>query len=127
MVAPAVLGRRCRHATSREQCTTGGLHPSGIREVYSRNVVERALLLADGQIQPKHLPPEIAQATGEAEVPGKEHAEASALAEQERKLVLDALQQNNWNQSAAARQLGITRDILRYRVKRYGLLRPGAE
>ena len=52
-------------------------------------------------------------------------AGASALAEQERKLVLDALQHNNWNQSAAARQLGITRDILRYRVKRYGLVRRG--
>ncbi len=98
--------------------------PGNVREL--RNVVERALLLADGQIQPKHLPPEIAQATGEAGVSGEEQPAPSALAEQERKLVLDALQQNNWNQSAAARQLGITRDILRYRVKRYGLVRPGS-
>jgi len=80
--------------------------------------------LADGQIEAQHLPPEIVQATGEAEPQGEKQAGASALAEQERKLVLDALQQNNWNQSAAARQLGITRDILRYRVKRYGLVRP---
>lgn len=58
---------------------------------------------------------------------GRQPCVVSTLAEQERKLVLDALQQNNWNQSAAARQLGITRDILRYRVKRYGLVRPGAE
>ncbi|MCH7848164.1 MAG: helix-turn-helix domain-containing protein, partial [Planctomycetes bacterium] len=63
----------------------------------------------------------------EAGVSGEEQPAPSALAEQERKLVLDALQQNNWNQSAAARQLGITRDILRYRVKRYGLMRPGAK
>ena len=99
--------------------------PGNVREL--RNVIERALLLADGQIQLKHLPSEIAQATGEAEVSGDGQPAPSALAEQERKLVLDALQQNNWNQSAAARQLGITRDILRYRVKRYGLMRPGAE
>ena len=57
---------------------------------------------------------------------GKQPCVVSTLAEQERRLVLDALQQNTWNQSAAARQLGITRDILRYRVKRYGLVRPGA-
>ena len=49
------------------------------------------------------------------------------LAEQVCKLVPDAHQQNNWNRSAAARQLGITRDILRYRVKRYGLVRLGGQ
>ncbi|MCH8824955.1 MAG: sigma-54-dependent Fis family transcriptional regulator [Planctomycetes bacterium] len=92
--------------------------PGNVREL--RNVIERALLLSDGEVRNEHLHPEIVQANSIDQT----EVNTSALADQERKLVLEALQQNNWNQSAASRQLGITRDILRYRVKRYGLTRP---
>ena len=34
-----------------------------------------------------------------------------------------ALQENDWNQSKAARSLGISRDNLRYRVKKYDIKR----
>ncbi len=93
--------------------------PGNVREL--RNVVERAALLADDEILPSHLPPEVAKASAASPEVSEPR---SALAEQEVKLVVAALEENDWNQSAAARQLGITRDILRYRVKRYGLKRP---
>lgn len=43
------------------------------------------------------------------------------LADQERRLVVEALQTTAGNQSEAARRLGIGRDALRYKMKRYGL------
>ena len=43
------------------------------------------------------------------------------LPEQEKLLILRCLDKNNWNQSRAARELGITRDHLRYRIKKYNL------
>jgi Nif-specific regulatory protein len=90
--------------------------PGNVREL--RNVIERAAVLADGEITPDHLPAELTD-DGSA-VAGSEQP-ASALEASERELILEALQAENWNQSAAARRLGITRDILRYRVKRYRL------
>jgi len=103
--------------------------PGNIREL--RNVVERCTLLAaeDGIIQPSHLPPEISGEAGGA--PAEEPpvlgstmpAHGSRLAEHEKALILKALDETDWNQSAAARSLGITRDHLRYRIKKYGLKR----
>ena len=43
------------------------------------------------------------------------------LAKKERELIVQALQQCYWNQSQAAQQLGITRNTLRYRVKKHGI------
>ena len=44
-----------------------------------------------------------------------------AVAVAERDLIVQALRKNNWNQTRAARSLGISRDNLRYRVKKYGI------
>ena len=38
-------------------------------------------------------------------------------------MILKALRDNQWNQSKAARSLGISRDNLRYRVKKYNIKR----
>ena len=43
---------------------------------------------------------------------------------QERALIIKALDEHGWNQSQAARALGITRYHLRHRIKKYGLKRP---
>jgi len=103
------------------------LWPGNIREL--RNVIERCTLLADQVIHLDDLPPEIASADGSlaADVTGDdgEPSMISQLEQQERATVLAALQQTGWNQSAAARKLGLSRDHLRYRVKKYGLKRDG--
>lgn len=45
----------------------------------------------------------------------------SVLEEQERHLLEEALRASGGNQSEAARRLGIGRDALRYKMKRYDL------
>ena len=93
--------------------------PGNIREL--ENVVERAVLMADGSVlQPHHLPLDLQAAASPEETPGDE----STLHGQERALILKTLCEQDWNQSRAARALGITRDYLRHRIKKYNLQRP---
>jgi len=99
--------------------------PGNIRQL--RNVVERCVLLSEGEVSPRDLPPEITAADlpdAPAQAPAAGRAGGSRLAENERALVVSALQENDWNQSAAARALGISRDNLRYRVRKYGIRKP---
>lgn len=101
--------------------------PGNIREL--QNVLERACLLCctpdDAPdsvpvIRPEHLPREFFGAIAQDE--GAEPQ--SALAAGEKALVLEALRTSNWNQSKAARALGISRDNIRYRIKKYDIRRP---
>ena len=95
--------------------------PGNIREL--QNVIERAVLLSDGdKINPSHLPREIAGDSADTLSTQGD----SSLWGYERALILKALNDANWNQSQAARQLGISRDNLRYRVKKYKLEKPSA-
>jgi DNA-binding NtrC family response regulator len=93
--------------------------PGNIREL--QNVLERAVLMAEeGQIRPAHLPREI---VGDSAEMGSEPADAS-LWEYEKALIIKSLRESGWNQSKAARALGISRDNLRYRVKKYNITKP---
>ncbi len=96
--------------------------PGNIREL--QNVIERAVLLSGGEeIKPEHLPKEILADTPlESENIGK--SQKLSLREREKLLIIHTLQKCNWNQSQAARELGISRDYLRYRLKKYGINRP---
>jgi Nif-specific regulatory protein len=95
--------------------------PGNIREL--QNVIERSVLLNDGDVLLScHLPPDIQAAAG-AGAPAQGR-EAGTLHGQERALILKALMEQNWNQSRAARALGITRDHLRHRIKKYQIERP---
>ncbi len=112
--------------------------PGNIREL--RNVTERAALLSDGRIGLSDLPGEVTseispmgdpsswEQSTPSTVPVAPQApvesSGSRLANQERELVCRTLTQTGWNQSKAARKLGVTRDVLRYRVKKYGLIPP---
>jgi Nif-specific regulatory protein len=96
--------------------------PGNIREL--RNVLERAVLLCDsGQISPQQLPREIAGegspgAPGEATLAG-----GSALESAERALIVKVLEDHGWNQTRAAQALNISRDNLRYRLRKYQIKR----
>jgi DNA-binding NtrC family response regulator len=91
-----------------------------IREL--QNVIERSVLMSDGSVLLlRHLPPEI-QATAEVEALGQT---PSTLHGQERAMILRALEQQGWNQSQAARALGVTRYHLRHRIRKYDLRKPG--
>jgi two-component system NtrC family response regulator len=49
-------------------------------------------------------------------------ASGRSLNEMEKEILVKALEKTNYNQSKAARLLKISRDTLRYRMKKYNLL-----
>jgi two-component system response regulator AtoC len=100
-----------------------------VREL--RNVVERCLILEDEDlITTKYLPLNLlAPNVREASAVGHESSNGSdftlpksgiSLEEVEDSLVQQAIEQCHGNQTHAAKLLGITRDQLRYRLKRLG-------
>jgi DNA-binding NtrC family response regulator len=52
--------------------------------------------------------------------------EQRTLDDVERRAILEAMELAKWNQTHAARELGITRKALRGRLQRYGILRPAS-
>lgn len=98
--------------------------PGNVREL--RNAIERAMILEESSlITPASLPisishSEFKQPAGPEpllEIPD----EGLSLVENERQLLARALEKTNGNQTQAARLLRITRDTLRYKMKKYNL------
>ena len=99
--------------------------PGNVREL--RNILERACILASGTVLTvEHLPPELAESTParseETATSVSLPAEGLRLEEVERDLVRQALESTGGNQVRAARLLGISRDALRNRMKKFGFL-----
>jgi DNA-binding NtrC family response regulator/tetratricopeptide (TPR) repeat protein len=97
--------------------------PGNVREL--SNVIERAALLADRPTigadlvrGPEGSPAATPSATGVAAALGSFDRDVSAL---ERQHIVEALETTRWNVSRAACRLGISRDRLRYRIRRLGL------
>ena len=101
--------------------------PGNVREL--RNVVERCVLLAEGEVFPAqwlHLErDEAADAAETAAFDGHHLAlpldGTMSLEEMDRRIIQAALERSNHNATAAARLLGSTRQTLRYRIEKYGL------
>jgi len=105
--------------------------PGNVREL--RNAIERAMILEDtAYIQPASLPialrggdrpPSfpVAAVGAESMVPFNGDGGGMSLADQERRLVVQALERARGNQTQAARLLRITRDTLRYKMKKFSL------
>ncbi len=121
--------------------------PGNVREL--KNAIERAMILEDDEeLNPDYLPFAVGQTNnpftafemssrGSApEAPGAPLPDSRTLPELripeggtsleavERALVEMALQRANGNQTQAARLLDISRDALRYKLKKFGLMRP---
>jgi PAS domain S-box-containing protein len=97
--------------------------PGNIREL--RNAIERAMVLEDSEwIRPSSLalgPGRLASAQPSEPPLVAGTAEGMSLGEAERTMVLNALQRAGWNQTRAAALLSITRDTLRYKMKKFKL------
>ena len=101
--------------------------PGNVREL--KNVIERAVILCSGtEIVEDDLPRELRRACDEAcadtaapPSASQPPQAANQIEGAERALILDALDRSFGNITAAARILGITRNTLRYRIRKYGL------
>lgn len=89
--------------------------PGNVREL--KNVIERAVLMCRGD---RITPEELSLKQGPRDNDTDPDTDLNLIA-REQQLMLAALTQNRWNQSRAARKLGITRSALRYRLQKYGI------
>jgi two-component system, NtrC family, response regulator AtoC len=92
--------------------------PGNVREL--RNVIERAMLLSDGDRLDAHDFPAMTKAVSannEFELP----ATGVDLEQLERSLVIQALRRSGNNQTRAGSMLGLNRDQIRYRIEKFGL------
>src|SRR2546428_7562053 len=106
--------------------------PGNVREV--ANVMERVALLTDAPVLTAHRlelsappgrpasPPQGRDTTPPDALEGMSLEETVERLERAR--ILEALHQTRWNISRAASLLGVTRHILRYRLRKYGLRSP---
>jgi DNA-binding NtrC family response regulator len=102
--------------------------PGNVREL--RNVIERALILEDEEIiSMKYIPRAVADGARGVSTDGRSGsavsgaqfrlpAEGVALEDVEMSLVRQAIERSGGNQTKAAELLGISRDQLRYRLKK---------
>jgi two-component system, NtrC family, response regulator AtoC len=105
--------------------------PGNVREL--SHVIERAVLWSSGSLlEAEHLSLEIPQgsaAVEQAASPPTERASDGAplqppgvdLERWERAMIEQALRDSDGNQTKAAQRLGISRDTLRYRLKKFGI------
>jgi DNA-binding NtrC family response regulator len=105
--------------------------PGNVREL--RNVIERAVLLAQDEVFPVEwmqlgqgvaVPEDVQRGDGPF-VEGNRISiplnGSMALDDMDRYIIKTALERHDFNVTAAARALGTTRETLRYRIQKYGL------
>jgi Nif-specific regulatory protein len=92
--------------------------PGNVREL--ENCIEHAILLSeDGVIHGRHLPPTLQMpGNGGLELSGSLKTRIQAL---ERDMITDVLKTTRGNVAAAARQLGITPRMVRYKIGNLGI------
>ncbi len=99
--------------------------PGNVREL--RNAIEGAMVLEDSElIRAESLPAAVRDSAPESpslsSIGMGELGDGLSLPLQERRLVVQALEKTHWNQTHAANLLHISRDALRYKMKKFHLL-----
>src|SRR5947207_3444574 len=95
--------------------------PGNVRQLES--AIERAILLCEGDmITPDDMPSEVRQESQAAATGGfKLPAEGINFEEVEKNLILQAMDQTDYNITKAARLLGLTFRTLQYRLEKFGI------
>lgn len=94
--------------------------PGNVREL--ENILERAMAMCEGdtiELSDLHIPQTVAANTV---VTSPVSANLNGyLQDQEKEIILEALEKTKWNRTAAAKLLGVSFRTLRYRLKKLGL------
>ncbi len=108
-VDPAAMERLCEYHW-----------PGNVRELV--NVIERAVVLCRGEvIRVDDLPEAVRREEPRAEVANRLK---SALADPERRMIVESLEAHGWNRQQSARSLGVNRTTLYKKMKRHGIVAP---
>jgi len=97
--------------------------PGNVREM--ENLIQRAIILEDADIVREETVKELISGTtrtGNGNTGVKDRIEA-VKAEEERRLIIDALTEARWKRIEAAARLGISRKSLFNKMKKYGLMK----
>ncbi len=105
--------------------------PGNVREL--ENIIERMVILAvDQEISVTDLPDKITLATGKnsssiKEIPAQGFVLQRAVADFEKKIIIQALNQTDWVNNQAAKLLKVNRTTLIEKMKRYKLVKPAVK
>jgi len=101
--------------------------PGNVREL--RSAIERAVLLSEGRrLNPNYVKLEeqsendVRIYEDEEKIVDEMSLQDMTLSKIEERVIREALNVNDWNQTRTAEKLGVTREVLRYRMKKMGLL-----
>ena len=98
-------------------------YPGNVREL--ENIIERAVVICRGSVLAiEDLPFQEALCASGMEAEGEQAREGSlqhAIETLERQMIREALEKAGFNQTQAAKLLGLSERMLRYKLKKYGL------
>ena len=94
--------------------------PGNVREL--QNYIERILAMSPGPVLYPDPPPRDLEARAGAPRVAHGRKLSEVVAKLERKLVSEAIDRAHGNQSLAARELGMTEQSIRYKIRKYGLV-----